>query len=153
MPPAPASTAWSEEYALGLPQIDDQHKFLFELIDEVWRAIASRSDRETLLRVVGALEEYTISHFGAEEAFMREHLYSRYFEHKAEHEKFVSRIAHEKAAVTAGRQLSLDLLHFLRDWLVQHIRHTDRGYAEEFRAQKQEATEGSLARFFKRFMA
>ena len=73
-------------------------------------------------------------------------------EHKAEHEKFIGRIAHEKAAVAAGKALSLELVHFLRDWLVQHIRFTDRAYADEFRNREKAAMKGSLGKFFRRFL-
>jgi hemerythrin-like metal-binding protein len=144
--------AWSDEYALDLPEIDEQHKFLFRLIDDVWRTVVNKADRDTTLGVVGELERYTVTHFAAEEAFMREQQYSLYHEHRAEHEKFVARIALEKASVKAGRPLSLELMHFLRDWLVLHIRFTDRAYADEFRDREKAAMKGSMAKFFRRFL-
>lgn len=152
MPAPKTQVSWSEEYALGLPEIDDQHKFLFGLIDEVWRAVVSKADRDTTLGVIAELEGYTLTHFAAEEAFMREHQYSRYHEHRSEHERFIARIALEKAGVLAGRPLSLELLHFLRDWLVQHIRFSDHAYADEFRDREKAAMKGSLGKFFKRFL-
>ena len=147
-----STVAWSDDYALGLAEIDEQHKFLFHLIDDIWRAVASKADRDATMKVIAELERYTVTHFAAEEAFMREQLYSRYQEHRAEHEKFVSRIALERAGVKAGKPLSLELLHFLRDWLVQHIRFTDRAYADEFRDHEKAAMQGSLAKFFRRFL-
>ena len=153
MSSAQTQVAWSDEYALDLPEIDEQHKFLFRLIDDVWRTVVNKADRDTTLGVVGELERYTVTHFAAEEAFMREQQYSLYHEHRAEHEKFVARIALEKASVKAGRPLSLELLHFLRDWLVLHIRFTDRAYADEFRDREKAAMKGSLGKFFKRFLS
>ncbi len=152
MPPTPTDVAWSDDYALQLPEIDEQHKYLFRLINEVWLAVANKADREKALAVISALEHYTVTHFAAEEAFMREQQYSRYHEHRAEHEKFVARIALEKSSVKAGSFLSLELVHFLRDWLVQHIRFSDRAYADEFRDREKAAMKGSLAKFFKRFL-
>jgi len=153
MSSAQTQVAWSDEYALDLPEIDEQHKFLFRLIDDVWRTVVSKADRDTTLGVISQLERYTVTHFAAEEAFMREQQYSLYHEHRAEHEKFVARIALEKASVKAGRPLSLELLHFLRDWLVLHIRFTDRAYADEFRDREKAAMRGSLGKFFKRFLS
>ena len=153
MSSAQTQVAWSDEYALDLPEIDEQHKFLFRLIDDVWRTVVNKADRDTTLGGVGELERYTVTHFAAEEAFMREQQYSLYHEHRAEHEKFVARIALEKASVKAGRPLSLELLHFLRDWLVLHIRFTDRAYADEFRDREKAAMKGSLGKFFKRFLS
>ncbi len=152
MPPTPTDVAWSDDYALQLPEIDEQHKYLFRLINEVWLAVANKADREKALAVISALEHYTVTHFAAEEAFMREQQYSRYHEHRAEHEKFVARIVLEKSSVKAGSFLSLELVHFLRNWLVQHIRFSDRAYADEFRDREKAAMKGSLAKFFKRFL-
>jgi hemerythrin len=151
MPSLQTKVAWSDDYALDLPEIDEQHQYLFQLINEVWLAVANRADRDTALGVISALEHYTVTHFAAEEAFMREQQYSRYHEHRAEHEKFVSRVVLEKSGVKAGGFLSLELVHFLRDWLVQHIRFTDRAYADEFRDREKAAMKGSLAKLFRRF--
>lgn len=148
----PTVAPWSEDYALGLSEIDEQHKYLFALINDIWLGLANKADRETSMRLVAELERYTVTHFAAEEAFMLEQRYSRYAEHKAEHEKFVGRIAQEKAGIAAGRGLSLALVHFLRDWLVQHIRFTDRAYADEFREREKSAMKGSLGKFFRRFL-
>ena len=30
-----STVAWSNDYALGLAEIDEQHKFLFHLIDDI----------------------------------------------------------------------------------------------------------------------
>ena len=144
--------AWSDEYALGLDEIDDQHKHLFALINDVWLGLVNKASAEAAMGLVEALESYTVTHFSAEEAFMLEQRYSRFTEHKAEHEKFIGRIAGEKAAVAAGKPLSLELVHFLRDWLVQHIRFTDRAYADEFRDREKAALKGSLGKFFRRFL-
>lgn len=153
MASAQTQTAWSNDYALDLPEIDEQHQYLFGLIDGVWQAVVTKADRDATLGVISELERYTVTHFAAEEAFMREQQYSRHQEHRTEHEKFVARIALEKAGVLAGRSLSLELMHFLRDWLVQHIRFTDRDYADEFRNRERAAMKGSLAKFFKRFLS
>ena len=39
--------AWKDAYSLGMPEIDDQHKVLFELINELWDAIVKRASAET----------------------------------------------------------------------------------------------------------
>jgi hemerythrin len=152
MAPAPTQVAWTADYALDLPEIDEQHKYLFQLINDVWLAVVNKADSDNALGVISALEHYTVTHFAAEEDFMREQKYSRYHEHRAEHEKFVARIVLEKASVRAGALLSLGLVHFLRDWLVQHIRFSDRAYADEFRDREKAAMKGSLGKFFKRFL-
>ena len=74
-----------------------------------------------MLRLVEELERYTVSHFTAEEIFMTQTGFPGLAAHQALHQKFISRIAAEREAVSQGKALSLDLLHFLKYWLVDHI--------------------------------
>lgn len=140
---------WSDAYALDMPEIDDQHKALFVLINRLWKQIVTQADRAEVLKVLDELEQYTISHFAAEETFMRVIGYPGFDEHKVVHGKFVSRIGKEKAAILAGSALTLDILRFLKDWLVDHILVSDKAYAGY---HKQKSGSGSrLGSFFRRF--
>lgn len=132
-PPANAKysvVAWSNAYALGLEEIDDQHKALFDLINKLWEHLVARSPQAKVLATLEQLEHYTLSHFTAEETFMRVTGYAGFEPHKAAHAKFVARIAQEKAAIKAGQDLSFDVLTFLKDWLVDHILVADKAYAD-----------------------
>jgi hemerythrin-like metal-binding protein len=142
--------AWSDEFNLGMAEIDAQHKVLLDLINQVWRAIVSNAERTQTLRIVEELEKYTLTHFTAEEIFMREIDYRDFPAHKDEHEKFVARVAEEKAKIAAGQSVSLDLVHFLKDWLINHILVSDKQYAEEYK--KRQEPQSTLGRFFKRLL-
>ena len=141
---------WSDTYNLGLEEIDEQHRSLLDLINKIWQSIVDRSDRDVVFVLVEELERYTLAHFAAEETFMRVTEYPDFPAHKIEHQNFVSRIADEKKRALQAGSLSLDLMHFLRDWLVEHILVCDRAYADFTRKSK--SGEGSvLGRFFRRF--
>ena len=141
---------WRAQYNLGLDEIDAQHQSLLELINKAWRAIVRRSDPSVVLAVIDELERYTLAHFTAEETFMRVTGYPAFEAHKREHQAFVARIAEERQRAATTGSLSLDLMHFLRDWLIDHIVVSDKAYAEFTRTNK--ACEPSLlARFFTRF--
>ena len=138
---------WSDNYALDMPEIDAQHQVLFALINRLWNQIINHADTNEMLKVLDELEQYTISHFAAEETFMRMSNYSKFDEHKLAHTKFVARIVKEKAHVIAGNALTLDILHFLKDWLVDHILVTDKAYADQLKHKS-----GSLlGKLFRRF--
>lgn len=139
---------WSHDYSLGLDEIDAQHKSLFEIINKTWQAIVDRADREHILQLVEELEVYTLAHFVAEETFMRVTEFPEFDAHKQAHQRFIARIAAEKVAIIAGGHLTLDLMHFLRDWLVDHILVSDKAYADFTRRNKGGSI---LGRFFKRF--
>ena len=141
------TVSWQNAYSLGIPEIDEQHKTLFELINELWDALAKRSPIESQLLVIEGLEHYTIAHFAAEETFMRAIKYPKFDAHKQTHDKFVQRVAEEKARLLAGNGLSLDVLYFLKDWLVNHILVDDQDYAGFSQAIMRSST-SIIARFF-----
>lgn len=149
MSKAAALVTWSDDFALGMQEIDEQHRVLIELINRVWVAVVKRVDRAEALPILEELERYTITHFTAEEVFMREIAYSGFREHKIEHDTFVSRIAAEKAKIAGGQPVALELVHFLKDWLINHILVGDKAYADQYRKQ----SSGILGRFFKRLLS
>lgn len=122
---------WHEDYGLGLDQIDNQHRRLFILMNEVWEAILPFADSgiDTVSRLIRELENYARAHFAEEEAFMRDTAYPRLESHQKAHEAFLARIHKEKEALQEGSRVSLDLLLFLRDWLISHVLVADRDYA------------------------
>lgn len=139
---------WEESYRLGLDEIDDQHKMLFDIMNHLWKAIVRRAGAEEMASIINDLEQYTISHFTAEEAFMRSHGHSDFAQHKKQHDSFVARLREARLAAGQGRTVDLELLHFLREWLVNHIMVKDRAYAKEHELTAQ--PKSFLGRFFKK---
>ena len=157
---ARALVTWSNEYNVGVEEIDNQHRSLVDLINQIWQSIVFQADREKTFELMGRLEHYTVAHFAAEEAYMEAIGYPDLEAHKEIHKQFVARIAQEKHLVESGGQLTLGLMEFLKQWLLQHIMGTDMNVgrfaqkAKETRAQStstEEAPESILKRIFKRF--
>ncbi|MBC9071201.1 hemerythrin family protein [Thauera sp. CAU 1555] len=140
---------WDDSYSLGLEQIDDQHKVLFDIMNQLWSAIVRRAEGAEMQRILDELERYTVSHFSAEEAFMLSAGFAGVDEHRRQHAGFVERIRSARSDLRQGKEVSLELLHFLRDWLVQHIQAEDRAYAADYRKSRQVG--GMLGRFFAQF--
>lgn len=122
---------WHEDYGVGLDMIDEQHRRLFLLMNHLWEAILPFADAsvETVTRLIQELESYARSHFAEEEEFMNSTGYPRLQSHQKAHEAFLNRIHAEKEALREGSRVSLDLLLFLRDWLISHVLVADRDYA------------------------
>ena len=142
---------WNESFELGLKEIDDQHHSLIDLINQIGQAIADHAELAVITELTGALEKYTVEHFTAEEDFMRAGNFPNLAEHKQEHDEFVARIAKEKAQAIESGGFSLDLMRFLRDWLINHIFRSDRKYANFTQGQTAQGQKPLLERFFKRF--
>ena len=142
--------SWGSKYCLGLEEIDAQHKSLVDIINNTWQAIIDRADRDTTQHLLGQLEMYTLAHFAAEETFMRVTNFPQFDAHKYEHQQFVARIVCEKNNFLADGKLTLDLMYFLKDWLIDHILCSDKAYVE-FTNNGKANQVSTLGRFFKRF--
>lgn len=139
---------WQDEYSVGLPEVDEQHKMLFEIINRLWNATVTKASSDEMMAIVTELDRYTFTHFTAEETFMRVIEYSGFEAHRKAHQGFIERLRAERANVLNGGHLSLDLLRFLREWLVNHILIEDKRYAA---SHLKDSPGFSLGKFFKRF--
>ncbi|MDR2837802.1 MAG: bacteriohemerythrin [Azonexus sp.] len=137
---------WQDKYALGLDEIDEQHKTLFNIMNHIWEGIVHNADAASMIGFLEELERYTISHFTEEEVFMRGIEYPNIDSHIAQHHTFVQHITNEKIKAQRGQKVSLELLHFLRNWLVNHILVEDKRYEVHFHSGKR--SKSILGRFF-----
>lgn len=145
-----ALMAWEEKFCLGLDEIDEQHKSLVDLINQIWESIIKESDNSVIFALIGELEKYTLAHFAAEETLMRITDYPAFDKHKKERQDFVARVSEEKAQAEATGQLSLDMMYFLRNWLGEHILISDKHYADYSLRNKKE-NRSLISRLFRRF--
>lgn len=120
---------WSEKLALGLPDIDAQHKRLVELIGELEAAVDEDRLFEEQALVLMHLTNYIDEHFRYEEALMAKVAYPDRAEHIISHQRFESLVLEYGNDVARGRALrGRELLDFLTLWLTGHILGTDRDY-------------------------
>jgi len=67
---------------------------------------------------------------------MKANGYPRLAEHAAEHEKFSTRVVEMLRDVSVDKPtLPLELLTFLKNWLIEHILTTDADYGKFFKTQ------------------
>jgi len=128
--------AWQENYALQVPRIDDEHKLLFAAGDKLHKAIVTGKAAALLEPLIDELAHYGRTHFAHEEEFMVEIRYPRIMAHKGEHQAFTKRVEVFRQAVHAGdRSLALNILQFLKNWLVEHIGTSDAQVREHIQKQ------------------
>lgn len=119
----------SSRFSLGIPVIDEQHKVLFDHLDNLMLSLNTSAGHALSQRILGELDEYTRSHFFFEEGLMREMGFPDVEAHLDEHRSFVARIAHLRE-MTDQDEVSRGLTGFLIKWLREHINHSDRRYVE-----------------------
>ncbi|MCB1866400.1 MAG: hemerythrin family protein [Chromatiales bacterium] len=124
---------WSAELSVGIDEIDEQHKVLVGLLNDLHEAIMQRHGNEVCRGILDRLLEYTRIHFTVEESLMRILHYPDYENHKHEHDE-LSRQATELVAKLDGKKhaISFELIHFLKLWLTKHIMESDKAYAPFF---------------------
>jgi hemerythrin len=128
-----ALITWSDKYSIQINEIDDQHKVLVGMINDLHDAMKNAKSKEVTLDIINKMAEYTKFHFSTEEKYMKRFGYQDYEEHKMEHEKFVDKVLAFKTDYESGKAgISYDILNFLKDWLVGHIQGTDKKYAALF---------------------
>lgn len=124
---------WNESFSVGISEIDSQHKILIGYINDLHAAMSQGKARSLLKPLLAQLANYTEMHFSNEERYMKQWNYLRYVHHKAAHDGFVKKVGEFKTDVEAGQLLtSIEILTFLKNWLIEHIQGTDKKYAPLF---------------------
>ena len=119
---------WKEEYSVGVPELDEQHKGLVMLINRLTEA-GHRPER--IKSALAALDRYTKEHFRAEEALMSSRHYEDLDEHRKQHQAFEEWLQAVKMVYnfSSSPDFFADTVStFLRNWLVNHILKTDMAY-------------------------
>lgn len=110
--------SWLDEYNIGSDTIDQQHKYLFDLANQI---VDPHNDQQKTYHNVLALYHYTRQHFKGEEALMKQYNYSGYEEHVKEHDLLTKRLDEISAGINGGETSRTDVMEFMRGWLLDHI--------------------------------
>lgn len=122
---------WKEKYSVRVKTIDDHHKVLVKYINELNNAMLYEKGRNEIATILKGLVDYTVFHFDYEEKMLEKNGYDDLINHKKIHVKFVNKIKELKSDFESGeKELSKDVMAFLKAWLVEHIMGTDQKYSE-----------------------
>ncbi|MDA3834384.1 MAG: bacteriohemerythrin, partial [Spirochaetales bacterium] len=124
---------WAATYSVGVPEMDNQHKELIKLINNLYRAMRDKKDVDSVMHGV---VQYTVRHFQDEEALMKSIQYPGLQQHLDMHKKVVSQVQ-QLAERVQSREKGIEkkLLIFLKEWLLNHIMKQDKRYGLYFKRQ------------------
>jgi hemerythrin-like metal-binding protein len=121
---------WTEEYSVGVREIDDHHRQLFSLLNNNLKSVIDKNeDSKTIAADLKKLQEYAVSHFKAEENLFLKINYPDATAHIHEHEAFQKELQKLDTLANGTDDLArLKLLLFLSTWFTKHIMTVDKKY-------------------------
>ncbi len=127
-----ALITWNSAYSVGVKQIDEQHKQLIMMINQLHLSMLKGEGGKVLDEVIKSVINYTKTHFSAEEILMKKYGYEGFDEHKKIHEEFINKVDEFEKKLAKGDLISIEVMNFLKDWLLNHIQGTDKKYTQYF---------------------
>ena len=125
---------WDDSCKTGITEIDQDHKVLIDLINDLYEAMQDGSGGALLLPIFSALKHYTETHFSKEEHYMVECGAPDQEKHFQEHKLMIAKLADLESRHRKGEAaISLQTLTFLRDWLKNHICVVDQAMATKLK--------------------
>lgn len=126
---------WKPEYSVGDEALDNQHKELIRIMNDVYELLHDPEDAQSEGRIefiFGSLADYIVTHFAYEEQRMVDarYPYENLVAHRAEHHELIKKVRRFHANVMEGNFEGLkELMPYLYgEWLVHHICEQDMAY-------------------------
>ena len=127
--------SWNDDYLVGIEEIDNQHKKLFEITDVAFNLLKDgfRMDKyDEIASILEELRSYAIYHFKSEEEYMLSIGYKKYFSQKVDHDDFIQKInGIDLNKVDENQDAYLmSIVEFAVEWISEHIIQKDKLIAQ-----------------------
>ena len=142
---------WKDSYRLGVERIDEQHRELFRMTEDLVNAVQRGASVTEYQKVLEFLQDYVIYHFRDEEAYQASIQYEGLAAHQAEHRQFTQTVQqYEKRLTENGfeEKTMKDLAGTVTAWLIYHVVDTDQKILSGKKASAQEKQFSQYADLF-----
>ena len=135
---------WKDDYNLGIPEVDEQHRHLAYLVNLLHDVAHRGHQRKGFIGdILKELDEYVVYHFKYEESIFRAAKYPRLREHHREHQTFSKsvnnlHVEYEKTGCSVNHALQ-----FVYGWFIEHTQGSDRRFAEYWHRQLEKKNKGA----------
>ncbi len=124
---------WSSLMSVRNPLLDNQHKYLLQVINDVYAGVVFGRAVNIFAEEFPGLLEYAKVHFKTEELLMDAAGYEGLSEHVKQHEILLAKLE-ETGKKVAEDVTSVDfeyICSFLGNWLTNHMMREDQGYVDD----------------------
>jgi len=117
---------WDPSLSVGIDVIDEHHRYLFDLINDLHAVVVNKRGAREVARLVKSLDAYAKIHFRAEEQMMDHYGFSGINRQLHQHHAFEEKIGEFYEELHANPLVAqFDVLAYMGDWLIEHIRVED----------------------------
>lgn len=123
---------WDDKYLLGIDEIDEQHKKLIAIANELYTILTGSEENyaKEMEKTLKNIVDYTVYHFSHEENFMMKYGYAGSEIHKTAHAGFVQEVNFQIKKLSASdRQSGEKFYSFIGNWILTHIAKADKVWA------------------------
>lgn len=114
---------------MGIPEIDDQHRKLFELLNKLRAAMLAHKTGDRVDKAIGKLEVFASKHFAFEERLMADIAFAGQAAHAEEHKQLMRELASFRERARTG-DVTAELPKLIRSWIIEHLVQFDRKYSD-----------------------
>ena len=124
---------WEDRYSVKVAEIDAQHKKMFEMINSLFHTLEESKAQEQLQPILNGFIDYANYHFATEEKYFTKFGYPQKDVHIQAHRMYTAKIQDLlKKSAEDKTLVSMQLMDFVEDWLIQHVTGMDQQYAQFF---------------------
>lgn len=125
------TVTWTEDLEVGIREIDEQHKTLFDLLNRLQTAASEGSDAEVIGPLLVDMAGYAERHFKTEQFYLEKHPDFR--DHLIEHWEFSKKCIKLVMSYRKDDSVTNEAVDFLLKWLKNHILIKDIGFFRDLK--------------------
>jgi hemerythrin-like metal-binding protein len=121
------SFKWTKAVAVGVPEVDAEHRNLFRMAEELHQAARAGSEAARVRELTRSLLTSIEEHFAHEERMMKAASCPDMAWHMMQHDTLRKRLSLFASDIEAGNtEAPMAMLEYLHRWLKDHLGLTDR---------------------------
>jgi len=122
---------WDDSINLNITEIDEQHRMLVSMINDIYAAKQFEKGNEELAKLLNRMSVYAAFHFAKEEDILASHDYPELDGHIKEHSNFEQKVFDFENAFAQGKvELSAKVISILGEWLIKHFKSSDQQFTQ-----------------------
>lgn len=118
---------WCDDFSVNVEKIDEQHKKMLELVNNLHSSVENRIDKQELEQLLIELVEFTRMHFSTEEKLMEQFDYPEREHHQEHHKVLLQHLDYLVNAISRGKSPTFYSDYDVSsDWALTHIAESDK---------------------------